>query len=358
MFIRSTMEFINNELDDSKGFAELVKLEKFILSSGYKFSNYDLSVLLKSDKLNRILKSVDVDLIDFDSIGDICISFIEIYKNGGSIVVDSQKEIIMKAQSGDKKAKNKFIKDNQGLVFKIARMYSNMGIEFDDLVQEGNIGLMKALDRFDVNRGYRFSTYAVHWIKSAIRGYVFTSSKIITVPRHLEGKVNLYRSIREKFLNEYDREPSIQELARLMDCSIGDVDFIIHTQMSITSLDAPVGEDADTSLSDLIDSGVASPEDIYLQKELKPQIEFLLENSGLTEREKMVIKYKYGFYGNKMTLEEVGSIIGVTRERIRQIENKALRKLRKSVSVDRLIDFSTNPEESKEFIKNYKKYKY
>ena len=336
----------------------MIRLECFILSNNFKFSKYDFSRILKNEKLQGILKNIDFEFLDMDNIGDVCVSFIELYMDGGEIVGDSQIEILKKIKAGDKKARAKFIEDNQGLVYKIAKSYNNCGVEFDDLIQEGNYGLMKAIEKFDVNKGFRFSTYAVYWIRSEIRKIVFSNSKVIRVPRYLEGKVSLYKNVREKFINEYDREPSIDELSVLMDLPISEVDFIIHTQMSIVSLDAPIGEDTDSNLEELIDSGVASPEDIFLQKELSPQVLFLLENSDLTSREIEVVKYKFGFYGNTMTLEEVSEIIGVTRERIRQILSKALRKLRKSSNIERLIEFSSNPEESKRYINDIKKYKY
>ena len=358
MFIKNVIDFINENLDDSKGISELSKLEEFIIGKDYKYTRYDLCIIAKNEKLKKILGNVDKEFFDMDNIGNISFALIEIHKYGENIFNDPQREILLKIKSGDMKARKKFIEENKGLVYKIANSYTEYGVEFDDIVSEGFIGLMKAIDNFDVERGFRFSTYAIYWIKCEIRKFIFSGSKVIRVPRHLETKIIKYRNIREDFVGKYGREPSPEEISELTEIPLKEVNFIIHVQMNVISLDAPVSDEADSNLEELLDSGDANPEDLYLKNELNPQMNFLIENSGLTPNEIKVIRYRYGFFGNHMTLEEVGDIMGVSRERIRQIEAKALRKLRRSSNLGRLIDFTSNPEKAKEYIKNIKKYKY
>ena len=255
---------------------------------------------------------------------------------------EEEMELSVKVANGDEEAKNRLAESNLRLVVSIAKRYVGRGLLFLDLIQEGNIGLMKAVDKFDYDKGYKFSTYATWWIRQAITRALADQARTIRVPVHMVETINKMARIQRQLTLELNREPTEEEIAKKMGISVEKVRDVIKISQDPVSLETPIGEEDDSHLGDFVkDINAMTPEEYATNEILKEEIKAVLET--LQEREQEVLELRFGLIdGTSHTLEEVGKRFNVTRERIRQIEAKALRKLRHPSRAKRLKDFLTD----------------
>lgn len=241
---------------------------------------------------------------------------------------DEEVKLAHRIAEGDQSAKNELVEANLRLVVSLARHYQGCGLSYQDLIQEGNIGLIKAAEKFDVSKGFRFSTYASWWIKQALSRAIADQSRTIRIPVHMTENINKFKKTERELLSQLNREPKVKEIADAMGISEKQAKEIQSYIVEPTSLDIQVGDDDDTTIGSFIeDTHFVNPESAYIKESNGDVVNAVLDT--LSDREANILRLRFGIGGKKvMTLEEVGKEYGLTRERIRQIEAKALRKLR------------------------------
>ncbi len=302
-----------------------------------------LGIEVKADNVveEEVAVESDNDLSNVDGIGidDPVRMYLKEIGKVPLLTADQEKELAMAMGAGDMSAKDKLCEANLRLVVSIAKRYVGRGMQFLDLIQEGNLGLLKAVDKFDYTKGFKFSTYATWWIRQAITRAIADQARTIRIPVHMVETINKLIRVQRQLIQELGREPEAEELANELGMTVEKVREIMKISQEPVSLEKPIGEEEDSHLGDFIpDDDAPSPADQAASNLLKEQLLEVLK--GLTPREEKVLRLRFGLDdGRTRTLEEVGKEFNVTRERIRQIEAKALRKMRHPSRSKKLKDY-------------------
>jgi len=283
------------------------------------------------EEVLKLFEDVEMKMYDNISLGDPIKIYLKEISKVSLLTPTKERQLAKRAQKNDQKARDELIKANLRLVISIAKRYTARGLSFLDLIQEGNIGLIKAVKKFDWKKGFKFSTYATWWIRQAITRAIADQARTIRIPVHMVETVNRLNKIIREYLQEYGEYPDPEEIAKIMDKTVEKVNEILISAKDIISLNSPIssgnGDDDESETGDFVGSDDLTPEEVAQQMILKEKLEEVLDT--LHPKEALVLKMRYGFLdGKQKTLEEVGQFFNVTRERIRQIETKALRKLR------------------------------
>jgi RNA polymerase primary sigma factor len=309
-------------------------------------NNVDILTITEEDEedipleeIEEDVEKIDISVPDGVSIEDPVRMYLKEIGKVPLLTAEEEIELAKRMEEGDEEAKKKLAEANLRLVVSIAKRYVGRGMLFLDLIQEGNLGLIKAVEKFDYRKGYKFSTYATWWIRQAITRAIADQARTIRIPVHMVETINKLIRVSRQLLQELGREPQPEEIAEAMDIPVERVREILKISQEPVSLETPIGEEEDSHLGDFIqDDNVPVPADAAAFQLLKEQLVEVLDT--LTEREKKVLTLRFGLEdGRSRTLEEVGKEFNVTRERIRQIEAKALRKLRHPSRSRKLRDY-------------------
>ncbi len=361
--ISVAFEGLNIPVDEIEEIYDYLKGQNIIITQGngpdVTGSSEDASIesddiLIDAD--DNLLDEDDADMEDLEDVEEVRIEettevlegvstedpvrmYLKEIGNVPLLTSEQEVDLAMRVEAGDEEAKRALTEANLRLVVSIAKKYVGRGMPFLDLIQEGNMGLMKAVDKFDYTKGYKFSTYATWWIRQAITRGIADTGRTIRVPVHMVETINKTLRMTRQLLQELGREPTPEEVAERLGVPASRVREVLKISRDPVSLDTPIGEEDDSHLGDFIEDDTAlSPADSATFSMLREELANALES--LTERERQVVKLRFGLEdGRARTLEEVGKEFNVTRERIRQIEAKALRKLRHPSRSKRLKDF-------------------
>ncbi|HBT50789.1 MAG TPA: RNA polymerase subunit sigma [Petrotoga sp.] len=295
----------------------------------------------ENEEIEELFSDTELQMYDNISLGDPIKIYLKEISKVELLSPSRERQLARRAQKGDQKARDELIKANLRLVISIAKRYTGRGLTFLDLIQEGNIGLIKAVDKFDWRKGFKFSTYATWWIRQAITRSIADQARTIRIPVHLVETINRMNKVIREYLQENGDYPSVKELAEILDKPEDKINEILISAKDVLSLNSPIsssnGDDEESETGDFISTDETTPEEEAQKMIMKERLEEVLDT--LNSKEALVLKMRYGFLdGKQKTLEEVGQFFNVTRERIRQIETKALRKLRHPNRVAQLKD--------------------
>lgn len=355
--LSSILEFIVNKkinliktkgiklIDNNEIIINLIEIYCMLNNISYK-NEEDLSE-------KDLLTELQSEVVDTSTMDSVKAYLIEI--NRPRLSYEETKELYQRIATGDKKAKDKVIEYNLRLVVNVAKQYKNRGLEFLELIQEGNIGLINAVEKYDYTKGYAFSTYAYHWIRQAITRAIAYKSRAIRLPVHINEKIDKYRKATIVLQQKLNRAPTIEELSKELKMSVKELEEITKYDLPLISINDKLDED--NELEKIIAADTESLEDIFSKKNLSKELKEILEKCGLTEREMEILYLRNGFQGgNPFTLEQIGQIYNITRERVRQIENKALKKIRMSSHAKKLIEYAEVPTLASDNLQSFREY--
>ena len=332
------MELEPTQMDKVFEYLEANGIDVLQMNDDSNVDDDDLEIML-SDEDEVDMEKIDLSVPDGISIEDPVRMYLKEIGKVPLLSAEEEIDLAKRMADGDEEAKKRLAEANLRLVVSIAKRYVGRGMLFLDLIQEGNLGLIKAVEKFDYQKGFKFSTYATWWIRQAITRAIADQARTIRIPVHMVETINKMSKMQRKLTLELGYEPSVAELAEALDMTEDKVMEIMQIAREPASLETPIGEEDDSNLGDFVaDSNVVTPEGNVESVMLREHIDALL--GDLKERERQVIVLRFGLEdGHPRTLEEVGKEFNVTRERIRQIEAKALRKLRNPVRSKRIRDF-------------------
>ncbi|KAI4443870.1 MAG: RNA polymerase sigma factor RpoD [Ruminococcus sp.] len=332
------MELNAEQMDKVFEYLESNNIDVLRISGSDDDVDIDMDVIL-SEEEDVDVENIDLSVPDGVSIEDPVRMYLKEIGKVPLLSAEREIELAQRMEDGDEDAKKELAEANLRLVVSIAKRYVGRGMLFLDLIQEGNLGLIKAVEKFDYHKGYKFSTYATWWIRQAITRAIADQARTIRIPVHMVETINKLIRVSRQLLQELGREPTPEEIAKELDMPVDRVREILKISQEPVSLETPIGEEEDSHLGDFIqDDNVPVPAEAAAQTLLKEQLDEVLDT--LTDREQKVLRLRFGMNdGRARTLEEVGKEFDVTRERIRQIEAKALRKLRHPSRSRKLRDY-------------------
>ena len=332
------MELNAEQMDKVFEYLDSNNIDVLRISGSDDDVDIDMDVIL-SEEEDVDVENIDLSVPDGVSIEDPVRMYLKEIGKVPLLTADEEVDLARRMADGDENAKKRLAEANLRLVVSIAKRYVGRGMLFLDLIQEGNLGLIKAVEKFDYHKGYKFSTYATWWIRQAITRAIADQARTIRIPVHMVETINKLIRVSRQLLQELGREPTPEEIAKELDMPVDRVREILKISQEPVSLETPIGEEEDSHLGDFIqDDNVPVPAEAAAQTLLKEQLDEVLDT--LTEREQKVLRLRFGMNdGRARTLEEVGKEFDVTRERIRQIEAKALRKLRHPSRSRKLRDY-------------------